>query len=359
MSENRTPTVLKGSRGVIASLRSHWLTALVLVVALALFVGWFRNAFYDTGYAPEQYINFSHKIHGGDLKIDCRYCHFNAERGKHAGVPPMSVCLGCHGPNNGAVRNDSPEIQKLLKVADEGRYTDAEGIVHEGGVVHWNRVHRLPDFVYFSHQWHLRANIACQTCHGPVEDMAVVRQHAPLTMGWCIECHRKTNYVGGPHYDPKDPATFAVGTANYDVQRARVKPDAVADFVERKTKMNDGALEKPADHDVGTAHAENPGEPTKLASGGPQPFGGQAEPGEQRQSDMAALMKMYPQLKDLPNWRVDDLPHTHRKVYGEMLEAEAAKQGRKLEDFSDAEQLAWFRHFSFQNSPTQCSTCHQ
>ncbi len=357
MSENRTPTVLKGSRGVIASLRSHWLTALVLVVALALFVGWFRNAFYDTGYAPEQYIKYSHKLHAGDLKIDCRYCHFNAERGKHAGVPPMSVCLGCHGPQNGAVRNDSPEIQKLLKVAEEGKYTDAEGIVHEGGVVHWNRVHRLPDFVYFSHQWHLRANVACQTCHGPVEDMTVVRQFAPLTMGWCIECHRKTNYVGGPHFDPKDPATFAVGTANYDVQRARVKPDAVADFVERKTKGHDG--EEPVSAEHLATHEPATTELPKTASGGPEPFGGQAEPSAKRKQDMAALMQRYPQLKDLPSWRIADLPETHRAVYRNLIEAEVAKQGRKVDDLTDAEQLAWFRHYSFQNSPTQCSTCHQ
>ncbi|MBA3685933.1 MAG: cytochrome c3 family protein [Planctomycetes bacterium] len=356
MSEHRTPTILKGSHGVIASLRSHWLTALVVVVALALFVGWFRGAFYDTGYAPEQYIKYSHKLHAGDLKIDCRYCHFNAERGKHAGVPPMSVCLGCHGPQNGAVRNDSPEIQKLLKVAEDGKYTDEHGVVHEGGVVHWNRVHRLPDFVYFSHQWHVAANVACQTCHGPIEDMAVVRQFSPLTMGWCIECHRKTNYVGGPHYDPKDPSTFAVGTANYDVQRMRVKPDAVAEFVQRETKGVDDKAHAPATHDAGHAHEHVAGAPAVTASAGPAPFGEQAEDSAQRREELAGLLKQYPKLKDLPNWRIADLPETHREVYGKLIDAEQDKLGRTL---TDEEQLAWFRHYSFQNSPTQCSTCHQ
>lgn len=362
MSETRTPTPLQ-PHGVAAALKARWLTVLVVVVALTVFVGWFRHAFYDTGYAPEQPIHFSHKLHAGDLKIDCKHCHFNAERGKHAGIPPSTVCLGCHGPQNGAVANDKPEMQKLLAMInnDKGSYTDeATGVVHEGGAVHWKRIHKLPDFVYFSHQWHARAGVACQTCHGPIETMTVVRQHAPLTMGWCIECHRSTNYVGGPGYDPKDPATFAVGTANYDVQRLRIKPDQIVDFVTRETKAN--VADAPvADAPVAAVPEAQP------ASGNEQverPFGTAGALPSDQQAKLSELLRTYPQLKDLPAWRLVDLPVSHRAIYGEIIAEQvvaAKRAGAYPEDPAERErfELGLLKQASFHNSPTQCSTCHQ
>lgn len=363
MSETRTPTVLK-PHGVAAALKARWLTVLVLVVALAVFVGWFRNAFYDTGYAPEQPIHYSHKLHAGDLKIDCKYCHFNAERGKHAGIPPSSVCLGCHGPQNGAIANDKPEVQKLLAYInnEQGSYKDeATGIIHEGGAVHWKRVHKLPDFVYFSHQWHVRAGVSCQTCHGPIENMTVVRQYAPLTMGWCIDCHRNTNYVGGRSYDHKDPATFEVGTANYDVLRLRIKPDAVAEFIERPTKANDsGHAAHAGDGDASRAHAHAHADNEPID----RPFGSHGAITRSQQRKLDDLLTRYPQLKDVPAWRVVDLPASHRQVYQELI-AEAVELAKRAETYpknpAEAErfELDLLQKFSFQNAPTQCSTCHQ
>lgn len=128
------------------------------------------------GYEPAQPIAFSHALHAGELKMNCQYCHFGASQSRHAGVPPASVCMGCHTQ----VKPGSPEIQKLTKA------------VAAGVPIEWVRVHRLPDFAWFSHQNHVAAEVACQTCHGPVETMARVQQHETMTMGFCLDCHRKT-----------------------------------------------------------------------------------------------------------------------------------------------------------------------
>jgi hypothetical protein len=169
VSESRPPETivaneaLEGPQLPLWLLKRFWILALLLVVGAVWFLVWFRGAFDDKGYAPLQPIAFSHQLHAGEMNMDCAFCHFNAERGKHAGVPPMSVCLGCHGADKGAVASKSPEIAKLLAIADKGSYAGEDGTVHEGGVVHWNRVHKLPDHVYFSHQWHTKAGVACQT----------------------------------------------------------------------------------------------------------------------------------------------------------------------------------------------------
>ena len=126
------------------------------------------------GYEPDQPIAFSHKIHAGENKIDCRYCHFAAERGKHAGIPPTQVCMNCHSQ----IRKDSPEITKLKEA------------IANNTPIRWIRVHQLPAFVYFNHSEHVRGEVACQTCHGPVESMTRMRQHSSLSMGWCLNCHR-------------------------------------------------------------------------------------------------------------------------------------------------------------------------
>ncbi len=322
MSESPTPALPESLRGPDLPLhlvRRFWVLLVIAGLALGSFGWWFLGAFNDQHYAPVQPIAYSHKLHAGDLHIDCGYCHFNAERGKHAGVPPMSVCMGCHSQ----VKTGSPEIKKLADIVEKGSYVGDDGVVNEGGVVHWARVHKLPDHVYFSHQWHVKAGVACQTCHGPVETMEVVRQFAPLTMGWCLDCHRNTNYVGGPHYDPKQPATFTVGTANYDVVRARQQPDPVVVFHDREVKPSSAAK--------------------AAASSGPELPA--VEPAQSpADATYARLLHDHP---DLPRWRIRDLPESHRAYYGKLYEHD--DQGKPILELSR----------TFMNAPTQCSTCHQ
>ena len=126
------------------------------------------------GHAPEQPIAFSHALHAGLYELDCQYCHAGAERSRHAGVPAASVCLNCHSQ----VKTDSPEIRKLTDFVKTDR------------PVPWVKVHRLPDFAFFSHASHVSAGLACQKCHGPVEQMVRVAQQETMTMGWCLSCHR-------------------------------------------------------------------------------------------------------------------------------------------------------------------------
>jgi hypothetical protein len=130
---------------------------------------------------PAQPIRFSHRIHAGDARIGCTSCHVWAERTPIAGVPSMQRCQGCHK----FVREDPehPEITAELKPLLQ--------ILKEGTAVEWVRVTRVPDHVYFTHERHVRAGVRCQECHGEVEKMEVVRQVAPLTMGWCLACHHQ------------------------------------------------------------------------------------------------------------------------------------------------------------------------
>lgn len=152
------------------------------------------------GYKPEQPIKFSHKIHAGDDKIDCNYCHSSARHSKTSGIPSLNLCMNCHTYINGEGKTflyngeEYPmdkEIQKIYEYLDydpkTGKYGD------NPKPVKWIKVHNLPDHAFFSHQQHVTVgNQQCQTCHGPVQEMDVVEQHSKLTMGWCIECHRET-----------------------------------------------------------------------------------------------------------------------------------------------------------------------
>jgi hypothetical protein len=128
----------------------------------------------NQGYAPEQPIPFSHKLHAGDNKIACAYCHSNVEKSRHATVPALSVCMNCHS----VVAPDSPHIQKIKAAYAEGK------------PIEWIRVHELPDYAFFPHKRHIAAGLQCESCHGDVKGMETVSQFAPLTMGWCMECHR-------------------------------------------------------------------------------------------------------------------------------------------------------------------------
>ena len=129
------------------------------------------------GYQPDQPIAFSHKLHAGTNQIDCNYCHTGVYKSKSANIPSANICMNCHGE----ILKESPEIQKIYAAIEEDR------------PIEWIRVHNLPDLSYFNHAQHVSVGgIACETCHGDIKNMDVVYQHAPLTMGWCINCHRTT-----------------------------------------------------------------------------------------------------------------------------------------------------------------------
>ncbi|MDC1540080.1 c-type cytochrome [Flavobacteriaceae bacterium] len=182
---------------------------LMLVVAVffllssAYFVyGYLMQVGVDQGYQPIQPIHYSHKIHAGDNGIDCKYCHSSARVSKHSGIPALNVCMNCHksiyevAPSTATDEYSKAfydgEIQKLY---DAVGWDDAEQkYTGKTKPVKWVRIHNLPDFAYFNHSQHVSvAGLECQTCHGPVEEMEIMYQFSPLTMGWCINCHRETN----------------------------------------------------------------------------------------------------------------------------------------------------------------------
>jgi mono/diheme cytochrome c family protein len=141
------------------------------------------------GYAPTQPIKFSHKIHAGANKIDCQYCHDGARRSKHASIPGASTCMNCHKAINKGPKYGTEEIGKIY--ASAGYNVDKQVYDKASKPIEWIRIHNLPDHAYFNHSQHVVAGkVACQECHGKVQEMEVVQQHAPLSMGWCINCHR-------------------------------------------------------------------------------------------------------------------------------------------------------------------------
>jgi cytochrome c7-like protein len=155
----------------------------LVVLCGLLFMGSLRRIGVSEGYAPAQPIAFSHEIHAGANRIPCLYCHFAAEQSRHAGIPPAGVCMNCHEH----LRVASAEVEKLKEAVAQRR------------PLRWVKIHNLPDFVFFSHRQHVRGGrVACQRCHGPVETMARVAQEAPLTMGWCLDCHRREGIFLAP-----------------------------------------------------------------------------------------------------------------------------------------------------------------
>jgi hypothetical protein len=167
----------------------YLLAGVVVGGALVTLVVWyyFSPEYTDVGYRPEQPVFYSHALHAGELGLDCRYCHAGVEVSTVASVPPTSVCMNCHR----LVGRDLPAVQPLLESAAEGR------------PLRWVRVHDLPDYAYFDHALHLRAGVGCSSCHGDVRAMEVVTQVEPLSMGWCLECHRDP----APHLREMDELT--------------------------------------------------------------------------------------------------------------------------------------------------------
>jgi len=163
--------------------------------------GYFMQIGIDQGYQPVQPIHFSHKIHAGDNGVDCKYCHSSARVSKTSGIPSLNVCMNCHKSIYEYKGETSPEYSKefydgeIKKLyAASGWSDEDQKYTGDAQPVKWVRIHNLPDFVYFNHSQHVTvAGLECQTCHGPVEEMEVMYQHAPLTMGWCINCHRTTD----------------------------------------------------------------------------------------------------------------------------------------------------------------------
>ena len=193
------------------------ITAIVLAAALAVslvtLVAAMRLPGDNQGYQPVQPIAYSHKLHAGDLQIQCTYCHFAAEKSRHAGIPPLNVCMNCHSgvtSTLAAVKQkeqnaqqqkraprpvESPELRKLYNaLALDQELMPIPG--QEPKPIAWKRIHKLPDFVYFDHRAHIAATVRCQTRHGPIETMERVRQFETLTMGWCVNCHRDVNVNG-------------------------------------------------------------------------------------------------------------------------------------------------------------------
>ncbi|HEX8270071.1 MAG TPA: c-type cytochrome [Flavobacterium sp.] len=178
----------------------------VTSVFLILASGYYMYAFFmqvgvDQGYEPIQPIHYSHRIHAGSNGIDCKFCHSAARISKNAGIPSLNVCMNCHKnisevsdttatPEHSKAFYDG-EIQKLYAAVGWDQTT--QKYTGRTQPVKWVRIHNLPDFAYFNHSQHVTvAGIECQTCHGPVQEMELVSQFSPLTMGWCVDCHRKT-----------------------------------------------------------------------------------------------------------------------------------------------------------------------
>ena len=178
-------------------------SAIFLLLASGYFVyGYLMQIGVDQDYSPVQPIHFSHRIHAGSNGVDCNYCHSSARVSKHSGIPSLNVCMNCH--KNIAEVSDTTatpeyskafydnEIDKLYKAVGWDKVN--QKYTGKTEPVKWVRIHNLQSFVYFNHSQHVTVGgIACQTCHGPVQTYEIQKQFAPLTMGWCIDCHRKTD----------------------------------------------------------------------------------------------------------------------------------------------------------------------
>jgi hypothetical protein len=178
-------------------------TLLLLSSAVAGVWYYFSPWFTDVGYQPKQPVEFSHKLHAGELGLDCRYCHNTVEVGPRAAVPPTSTCMNCH---QSLIK---PESKKLAKVMTS---------FNKNEPIEWVRVHMLPDYAYFDHSVHLAAGVGCVTCHGRIDQMEVVRQSKPLSMGWCLDCHRDPK----PNLRPRSEVTnmsYDAAGAKYDMTK--------------------------------------------------------------------------------------------------------------------------------------------
>ena len=154
----------------------YFLISLILIILFIIFAFWYWGSPYytDVGYQPEQPVPYSHKFHVSELGMDCRYCHVGVETAAVAGVPPTQTCMNCHT----MIKADSDSL-KVVKASWDNNIP-----------IQWIKVHKSPDYVYFDHSAHTNAGIGCVSCHGRVDRMNVVVQMEPLSMKWCLDCHR-------------------------------------------------------------------------------------------------------------------------------------------------------------------------
>ena len=173
----------------------------VFLIGLVCFVWYFFSPKWtDVGYRPTQPVPFSHKVHAGNLGMDCRYCHSTIERSAFAAVPPTQTCMGCHS----IVRKDSPKLTKVRQSWSSGK------------PIEWINIHQLPEYARFDHSMHLSSGVGCVSCHGRIDQMEVVEQKEPLSMGWCLDCHRNPT----PNLRPKSEVT----NMSYDPLKAGYNP---------------------------------------------------------------------------------------------------------------------------------------
>ena len=152
------------------------LIALILLIIIIISAIWYWGSPYytDVGYQPEQPVPYSHKFHVGELGMDCRYCHTGVEMSTVAGIPPTQTCMNCH-----VMVKPTSDSLKVVKDSWDN-----------GNPIQWVRVHKSPDYVYFDHSVHVNVGIGCKNCHGRIDRMNVVLQSEPLSMSWCLDCHR-------------------------------------------------------------------------------------------------------------------------------------------------------------------------
>ena len=151
---------------------------IIIFVIAASFLATFyvsREERDGVGYKPIQPIKYSHKLHAGDMGIDCQYCHVGVTKGRHALVPSLNICMNCHT----VARKNQPEIIKLREYYDKGK------------LLPWKRVHKVPEYAYFNHSVHVNTGIDCETCHGNVRQMEEMRQVKSFTMSACLDCHKE------------------------------------------------------------------------------------------------------------------------------------------------------------------------
>lgn len=162
---------------------------LPLLAAIVVLLFWYYGSprYIEVGYRPAQPVAYSHKLHAGDLDIDCRYCHTGVEVSRYATVPPTQTCMNCH-------KLIGTENQKLLPVRESWS---------TGEPIEWVRIHKMPDYAYFDHAAHVNKGVGCYSCHGNVAQMEVVSQVEPHSMGWCLSCHRNPDM----HLRPLDKVT--------------------------------------------------------------------------------------------------------------------------------------------------------
>lgn len=180
---NKLPLLIFGVIGPVAT-----------IAAIGAVWYWFSPEFTDVGYQPKQPVPYSHKLHAGELGMDCRYCHTGVEDTAHARVPPTQTCMNCHTQ----IQTESPNLAPVRESWAKDK------------PVEWVRIHKVPDYAYFDHSAHISVGVGCESCHGRIDQMVEVRQVKPLSMGWCIDCHnapekhlRPVSEVTTMGYEPK------------------------------------------------------------------------------------------------------------------------------------------------------------